>query len=132
MIRGTTTTYKFKLPYPKDEFTWITIKFWQDNNPSELLPITKTKEHCGSLDNPKEICVSLTAEETARFTDKYKAKLQMRALHTVSGVVYGNRAKLITVHPMSDDIINENPILPSESKEGLIVLDGQDLFPNRR
>lgn len=127
MIRGTTASFKFKLPYAKDELRWATIKFWQPNNPSTLLPITRTLEHCQTTDNSSELCVSLTAEETSRFIDKYKAKLQLRAQHLNSGTVFGTKPQLFTVYPMSDDILEENPILPDETPEGIVILDGNTI-----
>ena len=127
MIRGTTAQFKFKLPYAKDELSWATIKFWQPNNPNALLPITRTLEHCQTTDNSKELCVSLTAEETSRFVDKYKAKLQLRAQHLNSGTVFGIKPQLFTVYPMSDDILEENPLLPDETPEGIVILDGDSI-----
>lgn len=125
MIRGTTAQFTFKLPYTREELEWATIKFWQPNNESELLPITKKLEHCSSTSNPNELTVSLTAEETSRFLDIYKAKVQIRALHKISGSVFGSYPQSITVYPMSDDIIEEDPDLPSEDKDGWIILDGK-------
>lgn len=127
MIRGTTAAFKFKLPYTKDELTWATIKFWQTNNPSELLPIYKRLEHCNT-DKPNELCVSLTAEETARFSEKFKAKAQLRALHTSSGTVFGCKPRLIPVYPMSDDILDDDPIMPGENEDGWIILDGENIM----
>lgn len=127
MIRGTTALYKFKLPYPKSELVWATIKFWQPNNPSPLLPITRTLDHCTALDD-YTLCATLTAEETARFSDKYKAKLQLRAQHSNSGTVFGCKPVIFTVYPMSDEILEENPTLPSPEEEGIIVLDGEDIL----
>lgn len=123
MIRGTTAQFKFKLPYTKAELEWVTIKFWQPNNPNKFLPITKDKSMCGGDPDSKEIYVSLTAEETSRFSDKYKAKAQLRALHSASGTVFGSRTQLITVYPMSDDILEENPMLPTEIKEDWVIFD---------
>ena len=128
MIRGTTAQFKFKLPYPKEELLWTTIKFWQPNNLSSLLPITKKLEHCEASDNPMELCVSLTAEETMRFSEKYKAKLQLRAQHGASGTVFGNRPQLITVYPMNDEILNEDPTLPAKNEDGWVVLDGKPII----
>lgn len=125
MVRGTTAAFKFKLPYPKEELTWLTVKFWQPDNPSDLLPITKVLEHCDVADSPCELCVSLTAEETARFSDKYKAKMQIRSQHTASGTVFGCKPRIITVYPMRDDIIEDDPMLPPVSDNVLIVLDGK-------
>lgn len=122
MIRGTTAQFKFILPYAKSECTSIRIKFWQPNNLSKLLPITRTESDCSTTDNDKELCVSLTAEETARFSDKYKAKVQLRG--QTNGTVFGSRPQLITVYPMLDDIIVEDPTIPPENAEGWVVLDG--------
>lgn len=125
MIRGTTAQFRFKLPYTKDELTWIRIKFWQPNNQHELLPITRTKDYCTTTNDPNEICVSLTAEETSRFSDKYKAKVQLRA-QPIGGTVFGSHEHLITVYPMLDEIIEEDPTItpPTPTEDGWIILDG--------
>ena len=125
MIRGTTAKFKFKMPYPKEEFEWITIKFWQPGNTNVYLPIIKTAEQCDGPDGSTELYVSLTAEETSRFSDKYKARMQMRSQHSESGIIYGTRPRLVTVYPMDDEILDENPAMPSENEEGWIVLDGE-------
>lgn len=122
MIRGTTAQFKFKLPYPMTEVSWITIQFWQPNNPNELLPIIKKENCCAVLDKPNEVYVSLTAEETARFSDKYKAKLQLRGLHTSSGTIFGNKPMMFTVYPMENGIIQEDPVTG-----GYIIYDGNEI-----
>ena len=126
MIRGTTAQFKFKLPCIKNELLWATIKFWQPNNTNEFLPITKKLEDCDAPDDSKELYVSLTPEETKRFSDKYKAKVQLRA-QNLDGTTFGCRPKLISVYPMRDDIIDEDPTLPAENDEGFIVLDGETI-----
>jgi len=128
MIRGTTAQFTFKLPYTKAELEWATIKFWQPNNPSELLPITKNLENCSAPNDSKELCVSLTAEETSRFLDKYKAKVQIRACCSTSGTIFGSRPQLITVYPMLDDFIVERQVLPTANEEGLVILDGETIL----
>lgn len=110
MIRGTTAEFKFKLPYAKSELEYATIKFWQPNNPSKLLPITKTLSHCDNPGDSTELCVSLTAAESALFLDRYKAKVQFRAAHKTNGVVFGSKTQLITVYPMNEDILKEDPL----------------------
>lgn len=125
MIRGTTAQFKFKLPYPKNELQWATMKFWQPGNTHESLPITKKLEHCDSPDDSTELCVSLTADETMRFSEKRKAKVQLRAQHVESGTVFGSRPQLFTVYPMNDEILEEDPTLPAENEEGWIILDGE-------
>lgn len=127
MIRGTTAQFKFKLPHTKSEIQSATIRFWQSNNPNKYLPIIKTLDSeklndCFISDDSKELCISLTSEETARFSDKYKAKTQLRGV-LVDGGTFGSRPQIITVYPMPDDIIN--PTMPPVDDEGWIVLDGE-------
>jgi hypothetical protein len=128
MIRGTTAQFKFKLPYSYDNLEWITITFWQPGNPN-LSPIIKTKTECSPVSGTTEICTSLTCEETAKFSDKYKAKLQLRAqpVVTLQEAPFGCKAQLITVYPMLDDLIDkDNPAEPSipNTTDGWFELDG--------
>ena len=127
MIRGTTAQFKFKLPYSKDELEWITIKFWQPGNPSNQLPLTKIKSNC-SESNVNEICVSLSATETAIFSDKYKVKVQLRA-QPYAGAPFGSKQQLVTVYPMLDDIIDDDDTndSPAPTEEGWIILDGNPI-----
>ena len=122
MIRGIAAQFKFKLPYSYDEIDNITIKFWQPGNLSNSLPIFKHKDNCEERID-KEIYVSLRASETALFSDKYKAKMQLRA-RLIDGEPFGSKERLITVYPMPDDMIDV-PIIPeSPTEEGWIILDG--------
>lgn len=124
MIRGTTAQYKFKLPYSYSQLTDITIKFWQDGNTDALLPIIKSKTDCTERVS-KELYVSLRPYETASFSDKYKAKMQLRATAS-DGSQFGCKEQLITVYPMPDDIIVDYPEdIPSH--ERFIVLDGGEI-----
>ena len=125
MIRGVPAQFKFKLPYSKDELEWIRIKFWQEGNPSTLLPITRTIEDCNES-APKELCVVLDEYDTLRFSDKYKARVQLRAMSN-SGSIFGSQQYLITVDPMLDDIVEEDPTLPPEEEEGGVILDGSTI-----
>lgn len=126
MIRGTTAQFKFKLPYKKNELEWVTIKFWQPRNSSPLLPITRVLSQCDGDADSTELCTSLTAEETKIFLDDRKAMVQFRARHT-NGTVFGSRPNLITVYPMLDDIIEENPTFDNVS-EGFVILDGDPVI----
>jgi hypothetical protein len=128
MIRGTTAQFKFKLPYSYDELNNITIKFWQPGNTSDSLPLLKYKYHCEERVK-NEIYVSLRPSETALFSDKYKAKVQLRAQPGV-GVPFGSKEQLITVYPMPDDIIIDDPTIEPEvpTEEGWIILDGDTIM----
>lgn len=127
MIRGTTAQFKFILPYAYDELASITIKFWQPGNPN-LAPIYKDKSNCTERVQ-NEIYVSLRPSETAAFSDRYKAKMQLSA-KPVIGEVFGTQEQLITVYPMPDDIIIDDPTVdPSVPVEGgWIILDGGSII----
>ena len=122
MIQGTTAQFKFKLPYSYAELNEIKIKFWQPGNQSDLLPIFKYKRNCVEV-RKNEIYVSLRPSETALFSDKYKAKVQLLAQPYI-GTPFGSKARLISVYP--NDIIMDNPPddpdLPIDDK--WIILDG--------
>lgn len=124
MIRGTTAQFKLKLPYSYDEFTNIIIRFWQPGNPSEFLPLFKYKSDCRELAE-RELHVSLRPSETALFSDKRKAKMQLMCYPLV-GAPFGSKERLVTVYPMPDDIIIDDPVIdPSIPPEDeWIILDG--------
>ena len=124
MIRGTTAQFKFKLPYALEDIKNIIIKFWQPGNPSDSLPIYKYKTNCAESVET-EVYVSLRPSETALFSDKYKAKLQLMAQPNI-GAPFGSKERLITVYPMPDDIIIDDPTIdPSTPTDGdWIILDG--------
>ena len=105
------------------------MKFWQDGNNGTTeapLPITKTLEHCTADASSMEVCVQLAAHETARFSDKTKAKVQFRA-QIGDGAVIASREQLITVHPMNDEIIKDDITTPPANEEGWIILDGESI-----
>lgn len=130
MIRGTTAQFKFKLPYSYNELDNITIKFWQPGNYSKSLPLFKYKHNC-SESVANEICVSLRPSETALFSDRYKAKMQLRAQPYLGGP-FGSKEVLIAVYPMPDDIIIDDPSIDPETpvEDEWIILDGQEINPN--
>ncbi len=127
MIRGVTAQFKFKLPYTKSELAWATIKFSQDRN-HNFVPITKRLPHCDAPDDSQELFVSLTPEETARFSDKYKAEVQLRAKCATNGTIFGCRQRVISVYPMRDDIIEDDTDMPAANDEGWIILDGKTIL----
>lgn len=123
MIRGTTALFKFSSPYSYDEINSIIIKFWQPGNPSKSLPIYKYKHHCEER-GKNEIYVSLCPSETALFSDKYKAKMQLTVQPNI-GSPFGSKERLITVYPMPDDIIIDDPTIPeAPTEEGWVIFDG--------
>ena len=128
MIRGTTQSFTFKLPFKKSEIDNVTIKFWQPGNAGTTeapLPFYKTLSSCAGSPDSTEITVSLMPSETKRFSDKLKAYVQMR-VKPISGQIVATQRHLITVYPMDDDLIpdtDEDPIAPPDS-DGWVILDG--------
>ena len=131
MIRGTNAEFRFKLPYDFSELSVIQITFWQDNNdgPSNTrpLPIVKVKEQCSQGDQPNICRVILHQEETLRFTDQRKAKIQLRGV-TAAGVPFASPQRLITVYPVYDDSVLDGTVVPTPSYEGIIILDGKKII----
>jgi hypothetical protein len=131
MIRGTNAEFRFNLPYDFSEIAMVKITFWQDNNngPSSdrPLPIVKIREQCSPGDQPNICSVVLNQEETLRFTEKRKAKVQLRAT-TATGIPIASPQQLITVYPVYDDTILDDAILPTPSYDGLVILDGKKII----
>lgn len=71
-----------------------------------------------------ELCITLKTEETLIFSDKLKAKVQLRAAK-LDGTTFASQQQLITVEPIIDDIVYDDPseVLPNE-EDGFIILDG--------
>jgi hypothetical protein len=142
MIRGTTAGFKFTLPYPLSKLARITVTFWQDGyEGTEFypLPIIKEFTEFSESDDSTQFTVTLTASETKRFTDKLKARVQLvaRTRAIINGetgeeiepsVRFASRETLVTVHPIKDDIIEDNPgdIAPTD-EDGWVILDGQEI-----
>jgi hypothetical protein len=59
------------------------------------------------MNDSKELYVTLTAEETRRFSDRHKAKMQLRGKLKSNGVVFGCKPRLLTVYPINDDLVDD-------------------------
>lgn len=77
--------------------------------------------------NSNELYVVLTAEETMRFSDKHKAKMQLRARCLSNGRVFSHLPRIITVYPINDELF-EDYIIPSDTGDDWIVLDGGSII----
>jgi hypothetical protein len=131
MTRGTNQEFRFKLSCDFDELATIRVKFWQDNyNGPETwrpLPIIKVKAQCAPCDEVNQCSVVLNQEETLRFSDKRKAKIQLRGV-TYDGRPIATMEHLIKVYPVSDDSILDGDIIPTPTYDDLIILDGQNIL----
>lgn len=141
MIRGTTAQFNFKLPYSKEDVTTVEVVFWQPNN-SGLnedypLPIKKGYVQEKSSDgtivtggpwnwvDDHTLSVKLWQQETLTFSDKYKAKAQLRAI--ARGEAFGSAQEYITVYPIYGDEPIGDEIIPTPDDEGWIILDGENI-----
>jgi hypothetical protein len=129
MIQGTTAHFRFTLPCSYQEVTSAKITFWQEYNdgPStdRPLPIVKVLAQCTTSENPNEICVSLTPEETSRFTVIRKAYTQMSAT-TIEGSVIANVPQELTVYPLYENDVPDD-IVPTPGYDGIVFLDGGNI-----
>ena len=64
----------------------------------------------------------MTPDETKRFSDKHKAKMQLRG-KLLNGKIFGNKPQLITVYPINEDFFGSE-IEGTDFVDGWIVLDG--------
>lgn len=131
MIRGTTAQFKFKLPCTKEDLHWATITIGQTGNTGTSdapVPIIKRLSNCPMPNESNELCISLDALETMRFSEKVKAYVQFRAQRK-DGTVFGNRTKYISVYPMSNEILDQDdPIMPSYNGEDIVVFDAKSIL----
>ena len=126
MIRGTNVEFRFNLPYNFSDLDVVKITFWQDgyNGPARYrpLPITKFLAQCRQGENERQLSVVLNQEETLRFTDKRRAKVQLRAT-TLTGVPIATKEHLVTVYPVGDDSILD--VTPTPMPDEWVYLDGE-------
>mgnify|MGYP003296717900 CR=1 FL=1 len=131
MVRGTNQEFRFKLSCNFADLATIRVMFWQDNynGPASWrpLPIIKVRSQCAACDEANQCSVTLNQEETLRFSDKRKAKIQLRGV-THDGRPIATMEHLIKVYPVYDDSILDGDILPTPTYEDLIILDGQNIL----
>lgn len=85
------------------------------------------------INNSNELYVSLTAEETKRFSDRHKAKMQLRGKLASNGKIFGCKTRLIPVYPINDDLVDDDKDMTgSDSYDGWVVLDGESIDANWR
>lgn len=139
MIRGTTASFKFKLPCKLKDVLEARVVFWQDGYSGTLgnkLPKTQ-KYYNSDFTDPEssELIAILTETDTRAFTDKLKARVQMKAVyqHTddngqVTISTFGSYPQLFTVYPMDDEIMDgvhgEETV---STNNGYVILSGGDI-----
>ena len=90
MIRGTTPTHVFTLPFDTSEVKAVLITYAQKQ---EVL-FEKSTEDC--VMNGNKVTVDLTQEETFEFNCTHSGQVQIRVL-TDSGKVYASVVKKIDI-----------------------------------
>ena len=131
MIRGGNVEFRWNLPYNFDELDKVQICFWQDNynGPSSdrPLPILKVLSQCKEGSIPTELSVILGQEETLRFTDKRKARVQLRAM-TKTGIPIISQTRLFVVYPSYDDDVLDEEVWPTPDYNGWVRFDGENVI----
>ena len=128
MIRGTTAHFKFRLPYDCSDLLAVKITFWQPDNDGPAsdrpLPIVKVLSQCSTTNEPDELTVSLTQEETLRFSDDRRAYVQLKG-SSVDGNVFASKKTQLIVYPVCDDeVLDGSPTPTPVPGDVPIILDG--------
>lgn len=76
MIKGTTPTHFFTIPFKSSDISKVRVVYGQENNPI----LVKTNDHCTIQDNL--ISVTLTQNETFLFDAEKSLEVQVRLLTT--------------------------------------------------
>ena len=131
VIRGTTAQFKFNLPYKYNDLEIAEVTFWQPGNrgpdTTRSLPIVRVLEQCSpSTSNPYELRVTLTQEETLRFSEERKAYVQLRA-KSKDGYVFASKQETLTIYPIYDESVLDNIIPPPPEGDEWIILDGENI-----
>ena len=91
MIRGTTPTHTFNIPYNATDIDVVRIIYAQ----SDKEIFVKTTEECSLTD--KSIVVQLTQEDTFKFDNNYPVQIQLRVKMKDTGVVMSTKVMRVTV-----------------------------------
>ena len=98
MIRGTTPTHTFELPFNAADFANYTVTYSQMNK----VVVKKEKDDC--MENGNKIIVSLSQEDTLRFDENKAVEIQIKAKHSDGKVIASNIA-LTTAKKILDEVV---------------------------
>ena len=99
MIRGTTPTHTFQIPFNTNLVKEIRISYAQ----KDVVVVEKSTEDC-KLDG-MNITVKLTQEETLRFSENVMAALQLRVLLNDGNVLATPVMRLDVGELLQDEVI---------------------------
>ena len=96
MIRGTTPTHTFKIPFDTNSISEVRVIYAQD----DVVIFTKTEDDC--VLEGDSIIVTLTQEDTFKFNHKRSVQIQLRVL-TAKGEVLSSVIENVGVSKCLDD-----------------------------
>ena len=96
MIRGTTPTHTFSIPFDESVISSIKIIYAQNKN----TVFEKLKEDCVFEGNT--VSITLTQEETFEFDHGYPVEIQIRIL-TTEGKAIASEIRRVSVGELLDD-----------------------------
>lgn len=103
MIRATTPTHIFNLPFETDTIKELLITYSQRKMPV----VQKLTDDC--VFDGKTIAVTLTQRDTARFSDRKVVEIQLRVLTTSDTALAGNITEVDVGRILDDDILGKDP-----------------------
>jgi hypothetical protein len=129
MTQGTYVQFTFDLSCNYSDLKSVEIIFWQENynglSSDRPLPITKTLQQCNQGDKSNQLVVTLSREETLRFSDERKAYMSLTAILQNDKKIASYK-NIIAVYPTHNNLMEDNT-LPTPTYDGWIYLDGETI-----
>ncbi len=97
MIRGTTPTHVFRVPFTAEEIRSVRVLYAQ----GDALVLTRTKTDCTVTDG--EITLTLTQTETLRFAEGAPVQVQLRVL-TADGRAFASRVMTLPLAKCLEEV----------------------------
>lgn len=99
MIRGTTPTHSWEMPFPASAVKAVRVTYTQD----KTTILEKTESDCTIADNL--ISVKLTQEDTLNFEALKNASVQVKVLTTAGDVVANDESKIVIQDTLNEEVL---------------------------
>lgn len=99
MIRGTTPTHIFRIPFDTGQLKEIRISYAQDDK----VLVEKTTSDCSLSDD--KITATLSQEDTLKFSHRKAVEVQLKVLTTDGCVLANNVIRVSAEEVLNDEVL---------------------------